>query len=206
MTNLAPYSSDNGGDGAPLAPEEQRKAVALAALADNVGKPLPPALACYWMRLLRHYTAEQVEAGVDRLFRNHKYRSLPTFAVLLESIHAACGLPDPATLTRDPDAEAEAAWMDVIGQIRKIGSWGQPKFDENQWPAVRACGGWRRLCSTSSDELHTWTKKLFINAYKNRICYGSAMDSPAAFRHALSARQVQALPSCGAKLLEVKKD
>ncbi|MCR5259777.1 MAG: hypothetical protein K6E40_16695, partial [Desulfovibrio sp.] len=124
----------------------QRKAQALAALAENFGKPLSPALAEMWMRLLQEYTPDQVERGAMHVLRSYTYKTLPPFAVLREAIHDACDIPiHDGTQTQTHEAEAEAAWAQVHAQISEVGYYGTPALTPAEAYAVRICGGWQRL-------------------------------------------------------------
>lgn len=60
---------------------------------------------------------------------------------------------------------AELAWNVIMGEISRVGSWGTLKMDDGQaLAAVKAIGGWKNLCSMSTDKL-TWAKKEFLAAY-----------------------------------------
>jgi hypothetical protein len=182
-----------------------RKGAALLALSENVGKPISESLLGIWMNLLAPYTAMQVEAGVTRIIGSWKYKCLPSFAEVKQSIHNACGLPDPDAsgfAGQDLEAEAEAAWLAVFRQISEVGGYGQPKLDEAQAHGVRVCGGWRHLCECTREDLQSWKRTTFVDAYKRARTYGSAMDEgPGAVRRAVDARRQGLGLPCGTKML-----
>lgn len=62
---------------------------------------------------------------------------------------------------------AEQAWHAIQGEIRRIGSYGTLKLENKQaLAAVKALGGWKHICSLSSDQL-VWAHKEFTAAYEN---------------------------------------
>lgn len=66
--------------------------------------------------------------------------------------------PVPAVLRRltgekSPAEEAVEKWADVRRQISAVGYYGAPNMDTAMSRAVRALGGWQRLCSIESRDL-----------------------------------------------------
>ena len=62
---------------------------------------------------------------------------------------------------------AEQAWHAIEGEIRRIGSYGTLKLENKQaLAAVKAIGGWKHLCSLTSDQM-TWAHKEFTAAYES---------------------------------------
>jgi len=65
------------------------------------------------------------------------------------------------------DDKAEVAWHVIEGEIRRIGSYGSLKMEDKQaLAAVKAFGGWKKLCGLTMDKM-TWAHKEFVAAYKN---------------------------------------
>jgi len=63
--------------------------------------------------------------------------------------------------------KAELAWHVIEGEIRRIGSYGSLKMEDKQaLAAVQALGGWKHLCSLTSDQM-VWAHKEFVSAYQN---------------------------------------
>lgn len=77
----------------------------------------------------------EAEAAVSLLLRTSKF--LPTIA----EIRTAA-----VDLRRGPVRSGPEAWGDVLGQIRRVGAYGVPKFED---PVTAECVrvlGWRNLC------------------------------------------------------------
>jgi len=113
------------------------------------------------------------------LFKPH---SLQAFEQAIYQ-HIACpdaGMfePRPANLTKfiygtskqneqALDDKAEIAWHVIEGRIRRVGSYGSLKMEDKQaLAAVKAIGGWKKLCGLTMDKM-TWAHKEFTAAYKN---------------------------------------
>lgn len=63
--------------------------------------------------------------------------------------------------------KAELSWHVIEGEIRRIGSYGSLKMEDKQaLAAVKALGGWKHLCSLTSDQM-VWAHKEFVSAYQN---------------------------------------
>lgn len=63
--------------------------------------------------------------------------------------------------------KAELAWHVIEGEIRRIGSYGSLKMEDKQaLAAVQALGGWKHICSLTSDQM-VWAHKEFISVYQN---------------------------------------
>ena len=57
------------------------------------------------------------------------------------------------------------AWGEVLAQVRAVGYCGMPAFSsETITEAVQAVGGWRYICSTPENVIHT-TRARFASAY-----------------------------------------
>ncbi len=62
--------------------------------------------------------------------------------------------------------KAEISWSSIEGQVFSIGSYKSPKIEDGQaLAALKAMGGWIKLCGSTVDQL-TWKKKEFIELYK----------------------------------------
>lgn len=65
------------------------------------------------------------------------------------------------------DDKAEIAWHVIEGEIRRIGSHTSLRMEDRQaLAAVKAIGGWKKICGLTISEL-TWAHKEFVAAYKN---------------------------------------
>ncbi len=110
-----------------------------------------------YFNILSKYSIDEVKHG----FSNH----------MLDSKHGTF-FPKPADIARhidsgQPSVEnmAELAWGVVIGEISRVGSYGNLEMEDKQaLAAVRALGGWKNLCSKTNEQL-IWMKKEFTSVY-----------------------------------------
>ncbi len=77
--------------------------------------------------------------------------------------------PKPADVIRQlrgNSAEAAiTAWSTVLDQVRSVGSYGSPKFDDATRSAVQSLGGWGAICRAQETEL-PFLQKRFADAYQ----------------------------------------
>ena len=93
-------------------------------------------------RLLSDIPPADLQAVVDQCIAECKF--IPTVAEIRERYHA---------LTRSlGHLTASDAWGQVKREIRRIGSWGTPKFDDPITAKVVANMGWLELCMSESPE------------------------------------------------------
>jgi hypothetical protein len=59
----------------------------------------------------------------------------------------------------------EDAWELVVNQVRLVGSYGDPHFDDATEAAVRAMGGWENLCASLTLENMGFTRRDFLKSY-----------------------------------------
>ncbi len=65
------------------------------------------------------------------------------------------------------------AWDRVLEAIREHGGYQTVKFDDPAiHAAIRSCGGWVALCEQETEQMITWTKKAFCDAYRAHIASG----------------------------------
>ncbi len=65
------------------------------------------------------------------------------------------------------DDKANIAWHVIEAEIRRIGSYGTLAMKDKQaLAAVKALGGWKYICSLTTDKM-TWAHKEFVAAYQN---------------------------------------
>ncbi len=185
--------------GAGPTPDEARKAAAVYALSVNFGKELPAELGSIWFKLLRDFTPEQVERGVQRVIETYEYRQLPPFAVLRKAIMESSNIPEPVDPERRRVLEAEAEWNLVRRKVREVGSYGHPRFCPATQAVVRAMGGWGQICSWRLDELN-WHRKDFIEQWVRRDEAGPAMELGAiGVRREMAARKAGLAVEGGAR-------
>lgn len=95
-----------------------------------------------YTRLLRDIPPADLQAVVDQCIAESKF--LPTVAEIRERYHALTRTM--GTLT------ASDAWGQVKAEIRRIGSWGVPEFDDPVIAKVVRNMGWLELCTSESPE------------------------------------------------------
>lgn len=118
--------------------ELERKTAAIAAIAENFGKEITPALLKIWLRLLSRYTPEQVEAGVVRVIETYAYKTMPPYAVLREAIEDSAGTGRKAAELK---AAAEWAWLQDAIARHDIREGIHPTTAH----VVRMMGGWQAV-------------------------------------------------------------
>lgn len=130
----------------------KRFAAALgAACAIYDRKPLPDAaMELYW-GALEGFPIEDVEAAMQRHISQSPFFPKPADLIGLMAVSS--------------EEQGLIAWGQVYDAVRFVGSYGVPTFeDENIWPAIRAIGGWKHLCSMQEAHSHFWQKR-FMDAY-----------------------------------------
>lgn len=95
-----------------------------------------------YLRLLRDIPPAELQTVVDQCVAECKF--LPTVAEIRERYHA---------LTRTlGNMTATDAWGMVKSEIRRVGSWGTPTFDDPVVAKVVRNMGWNELCMSESPE------------------------------------------------------
>jgi hypothetical protein len=124
-------------------------------------------------------------AAVRRLITTSKF--LPTIA----EIRAMA-----ADITHGPTRSSEEAWGDVVAEIRRVGIYGIPRFEDPLAAYAVERLGWRSLCESSHDSAD---RARFCELY-GRAAQRQRQDEVAG--HALPARHTGgALPAPVAHLL-----
>lgn len=95
-----------------------------------------------YLRLLRDIPPADLQTVVDQCIAECKF--LPTVAEIRERYHA---------LTRTMgQLSATDAWGMVKSEMRRVGSWGTPTFEDPVIAKVVRNMGWLELCSSESPE------------------------------------------------------
>ena len=155
--------------------EDQRKAAALFGLAKMYRESLDSDMVKVWIDLLSGYTASQVESGVRHCLLNKQKREMPSPAELIGFICKASGLPSHVDEAKSLKAQAEAEWEQVNDQVRRVGSYGSPRFHPTTERVIRSMGGWGAVCAweTASKE---WKHKDFVRLWQDFHEVGDAME------------------------------
>ncbi len=98
-----------------------------------------PETVAVYMRLLRDIQPEDLQVAVDQAIATCKF--LPTVAELRDTLH---GLTVVGQLTWGE------AWEDVQKEMRRIGSYGVPRFSSDLTAAVVRSMGWKVLCASEN--------------------------------------------------------
>lgn len=95
-----------------------------------------------YMRLLADIPPADLQAVIDQCIAECKF--LPTVAEIRERWHI---------LTRTlGQLSAAEAWGQVKAEVRRIGSWGTPKFDDPTVARVVKMMGWNEICMSEAPE------------------------------------------------------
>ena len=171
--------------------ENQRKAAALFGLAKMYRESLDSDMVKVWIDLLSGYTAQQVEKGVRHCLLNKQKREMPSPAELVGFICKANALPAKVDEAKSLRAQAEAEWEQVNDQVRRVGSYGSPRFHPTTKRVIRSMGGWGAVCAweTASKE---WKHKDFVRLWQDFHEVGDAMELGAfGVQQALAERMSQ---------------
>lgn len=125
-----------------MATDLERKTAAIGGIAENFGKEFSADLLKIWLRLLRPYPPELVEAAAVRVIETYAYKTMPPYAVLREAIEDVTGAGAQAT-----GLKAAAEWTRLQEDVARCGSYAPPE-DMHLTTAhvVRVMGGWRAVC------------------------------------------------------------
>jgi hypothetical protein len=145
---------------------------AMAMLSASVGREVPKPQATVWYQLVSDLTAEQFQAGILETLRTNTFAGLPPIGLIRQN---AIG-KQPAEQDR-----SLLAWDRVLEAIREHGGYQTVKFDDLAiHAAIRSCGGWVALCEQETEQMITWTKKAFCDAYRAHIASGLLTAAAAA--------------------------
>ncbi len=142
--------------------QEQEKATALFALAENFQGQLGENALAFWLDLLAGYSAQQVQAGVLRVIETYEFKTLPPFAVLKKAIEQKAGLPSGEDQKK---LCAESEWALLMQNISRFGVYRTPPNIHPTTQAVlRTMGGWDGACRWTEAEL-TWRQRDFFERW-----------------------------------------
>lgn len=146
--------------------ENEKKVMALMALAANFGKEFPECLLPVWLDLLAPYPAGLVNEGVKQVILTYEYKTIPPFAVLKREIDKSAG---QVSEEEKLDLAAEAEWNMLIEKTHSHGSFRNPEFCATTAYVLRGMGGWDAACRWETAKLE-WRRKEFKEAWK--LAYG----------------------------------
>lgn len=105
----------------------------------------------YW-RVLEPFTDEECEHAFKELIYLSKFFPKPADFIEI--------------LTGKKENRATAAWLDVLGAVKKVGNYQSVKFSDSIIHSViQAMGGWPQLCLMNNDEVK-WKQREFERLYE----------------------------------------
>jgi len=147
-----------------------------------------------YLRLLRDIPPADLQTVIDQCIAECKF--LPTVAEIRERYHA---------LTRTlGQLSATDAWGEVKREIRRVGSWGTPQFDDPVIAKVVRNMGWRELCMSESPE--GVDRAQFERAYNELIARGEQMHKLLPQAREMAHQRIGGLQHIAAYLPQPKKD
>ena len=155
---------------------EQRKVAAVYGLASVCGTSINENAIKIWLMALEDFSAEQVEKGIALAIKTEEYSKMPVPAKIIRKIREACGIPSPLDRQKAKEAQAEAEWAQVLDQVRRVGSYGNPKFHPTTQRVLRAMGGWSALCESMTSANRDFKRHDFISMWQTYHETGDAME------------------------------
>jgi len=156
--------------------EDQRKIAAVYGLGSVCGTSVNENALKIWLMALEDFSAEQVEKGVALAIKTEEYSKMPVPAKIIRKIREACGIPSPLDRQKAKEAQAEAEWAQVLEQVRRVGSYGNPKFHPTTQRVLRAMGGWSALCESMTSANRDFKRRDFISMWQTYNDAGDAME------------------------------
>lgn len=152
-----------------------------------------PLLQAYWLAL-SDLTLDQLKHAVGVALREHRWMPKPAE---LRSIALSGSV--------DGDAMALASWSALLEAVRTVGPYKSVDFgDPTTHAAIRAVGGWQRVCDATSDELHRFIRRDYLAAYNGLACKAMSDEATAVLigDHDAS-RRMHGLPMLAAARVEL---
>lgn len=158
------------------AEEIKRKTAAVYGLAKTYGFRMDDDVLKIWLMALSDFGVEQVEKGVALAIRTEEYSKMPVPAKIIRKIREACGIPSPLDQQKAKEAQAEAEWAQVLEQVRRVGSYGSPRFHPTTDRVLRAMGGWSSLCESMTSANRDFKRRDFVSMWQTYHEAGDAME------------------------------
>ena len=109
-----------------------------------------------WQQALSDLTDEMFEIAVLHLIRNAKF--YPTIAEIRETAFSLC--------TTEHSKTGDEAWGEVMEQISRTGTWGEPEFKDDITAQAVKNLGWKEICTMDLSQIEI-TRAQFRNLYNN---------------------------------------
>lgn len=136
--------------------------IALAVLIKGVGRPMPAEQVDVWRELFADMSSDDFRRGIVACLRDYRFAGFPPVGLIRQAAGVSGGVPDV-------DSAALLAWDKVLRAMREHGAYRSIQWDDPAIvPTIKTIAeSWAMLCEQSSEQLHTWTKKAFVEAYKS---------------------------------------
>ena len=147
-----------------------RFGAAFGTMCEVFEKATSPIITRVYFRALSVFAVEDVEAAITRAIGTLRFFPKP-----VELIELITGKPESESAQIECAATSQVA--DVMKQVRTVGFYGKPVFDDPL--TVRLLSGrwtFRSLCQMTETELKWWAKE-FIEAYRSEYKTGTMLLS-----------------------------
>jgi hypothetical protein len=135
----------------------------IAAINETYGEQFSQAQTLLWWNMFKPHSIQVFEQAVyQHMACPDTGMFTPKPANIMKFINGTSKQNEQAL-----DDKSEIAWHVIEGEIRRIGSHTTLRMEDRQaLAAVKAIGGWKKICGLTISEL-TWAHKEFVAAYKN---------------------------------------
>jgi hypothetical protein len=116
-----------------------------------------PETVAVYVRLLSDIPLDDLQTIVDQVIANNKF--LPTIAELRDMHH---------TLNHADQITWADAWDSVMAEMRRIGSYGSPHFEDELTARVVKSMGWKALCASENTQTDRAQFRDMYNAIASR--------------------------------------
>jgi hypothetical protein len=116
-----------------------------------------PETVAVYVRLLSDIPLDDLQTIVDQVIANDKF--LPTIAELRDMHH---------TLNHADQITWADAWDSVMAEMRRIGSYGSPHFEDELTARVVKSMGWKALCASENTQTDRAQFRDMYNAIASR--------------------------------------
>lgn len=146
--------------------DEQRKVIAITAMAENFNRSLSDAAIKMFVASLKDVPASDVERAATQAVSTCEFMPVPA------KIRELAGVGGTKVEDR-----AILAWMAVERAVASLGAYRSVDFDDKIInAAIRAQGGWAALCARSGEDFDIWAKKDFLASYAILVRSGASPE------------------------------
>lgn len=144
----------------------------IAVLISGVGKPMTREQIDNWRMFFSDMSFEDFKRGIVLCLRDYKYAGFPPIGLIRQAAGVSGGVPDA-------DSTAVIAWERVLKMMREHGAYRSIEWDDPAIPAAieTVAGSWPNLCEQTSEQLHKFTSRQFMEAYRAIRSHGSAGET-----------------------------